>query len=168
MPRSTPTLGRDRRGAVYVEYLLAFVPVVAFFISTSQFIELCAADLVLKRAASAAARAAVVVLPDDFHFYEGAEVNQFVGERKSDVMLAAAIVLGTMCVPNVMSVPSHFTTFDVTLDGEMKESKPLTATVKASFYCGTGWASLVCGGATRQLTAKATYAYQGAGFKYEL
>jgi hypothetical protein len=50
-----------------------------------------------------------------------------------------------------------------------RASGELTATVRASFSCAGGWASLVCGpSGQRQLTAKSTYLYQGAAFSYEL
>lgn len=166
-------LAGNERGAVYIEYLLACIPVVAFFVATWQFIDLAAADLVLRRAASAAARAAVVVLPDDPHFYDDVAVDRFEGKRREDIELAAAMILGTMCIPNVLAVRSQFRGFEVRVGGpdgssaELEMWAPLTATVTATFECGLGWASIVCGGSERELTAKATYAYQGAKYRYE-
>jgi hypothetical protein len=165
-------LGKDSRGAVYVEYLIAFVPVVAFFVATWQFIELATADLVLRRAASAAARAAVVILPDDPQFYGGDAAKEekngrFSGKKADDISLAANLILGTMNVP---PFPSQFTPATVTFKGlaeKMERGAPLTAKVEADFNCGMGWASIVCGGSSRHLTAQATYAYQGAEYEYE-
>jgi Flp pilus assembly protein TadG len=152
-------LRRDSRGAIFVEHLIAYLPIMFFFMATWQLLEMCAAHLVLKRAASAAARAAIVVLPDDPSYYGDVPKDKFDGKRKEDVKLAAALVLGAN---------PHFGDFDVTLN-ETSESKPLTATVNAQFQCFAGWASLVCGpSGARMLTAKSTYAYQGASYNYEL
>jgi len=152
---------RDQRGAVFVEQLIAYMPVMFFFMATWQLIDLCAAHLILQRAASAAARAAVVVLPDDPAFYEGVKKDSFSGKRKEDIELAAAMVLATS---------PHFTSdFEVEVPSDLKGSAPLTATVKAKFFCFAGWVSLVCGPTgVRELTAKSVYAYQGAAYSYEL
>lgn len=156
---SAARLGRDSRGVIFVEHLIAYLPVIFFFMATWQLLEMCAAHLILKRAASAGARAAIVVLPDDPSYYGGVPKDKFDGKRKEDIKLAAAIVLGAN---------PHFGDFEVTLN-ETTDSKPLTATVNANFYCFAGWASLVCGASGhRMLTAKSTYAYQGASYKYEL
>ena len=47
-------------GAVFVETLIAYLPVMFFFMATWQLSELCAAHLIVLRAASVAARAAAV------------------------------------------------------------------------------------------------------------
>lgn len=65
------SLLRHDGGAVFVEHLIAYLPVLFFFLATWQLIELCAARLIVQRAASAAARAAIVILPDDPAFYQG-------------------------------------------------------------------------------------------------
>jgi hypothetical protein len=149
----------DTGGAVYVEFLMAFLPVMIFFVGTWQFTELCAADLVLKRAASAAVRAASVVLADDPSFYGGEAVNEFGGERRADVNAAAAMIL---------SSSPRFSVFKVDIEGERRPSAPITAVVSARFNCGLGWVSLVCGGgSTRLLSARATYPYQGARYRFE-
>lgn len=157
----TERLRRDARGVIFVEHLIAYLPVMFFFLATWQVVDLCAAHLVLKRAASAAARAAVVVLPDDPAYYGGIPKDTFEGKRAEDVKLAAALVLGAN---------PHFGDFDVEVSPQTPSgSAPLTATVNASFYCFAGWVSLVCGaGGARKLTAKSTYAYQGASYNYEL
>lgn len=151
----------DARGAIFVEHLIAFLPVMFFFMATWQLIELCAAHLVLKRAASAAGRAAIVVLADDPAYYGGVAKDKFEGKRAEDVRLAAALVL---------AANPHFGAFEVELTPATPSGHaPLTTTVRASFHCFAGWASVVCGlGGSRQLTAKSTYAYQGASYKYEL
>lgn len=88
-------LGRETRGAVFVEQLIAFGPVLVFGLAVWQLIELCVGDLVVRRAAAAAARAAVVVLPDDPYFYEKQAKHVYGELRKTDIELAAALVLAT-------------------------------------------------------------------------
>jgi hypothetical protein len=138
---------REQRGAVFVEHLIAYMPVMFF--------------LILERAASAAARAAVVVLPDDPAFYDGVAKDSFSGKRKEDIELAAAMILATS---------PHFTSdFKVDVPSGLSGGQPLTATVKANFFCFAGWVSLVCGPTgVRELSAKSSYAYQGAPYSYDL
>lgn len=57
-------LRRDARGAVYVEYLAAAIPLFIMFLTTVQLSILAMAGLVVKHAAVTAARAAMVILPD--------------------------------------------------------------------------------------------------------
>ena len=154
---SLRSVASNTRGAVFVEQLIAFLPVIFFFLASWQLMELCAGDLIVKRAASAAVRAAVVVLPDDPRFYGGAPVNSFAGDRQKDIILAAATIL---------AVSPHFSNdFTVTLS-QASGNHPLTATVRAPFHCFAGWVSLVCGGASRTLQASARHVYQGASFDY--
>jgi len=158
--KRTINLGSDQRGAVFVEYLIAYLPVMFFFLATWQLLELCAAHLIVKRAASAAARAAIVVLPDDPAYYGGAAKDKFIGNKQDDIKLAAALILGAS--------PHFSSDFDVRVT-ETSGSAPLTATVTAQFHCFAGWVSLVCGpSGQRELVGKATYAYQGASYDYDI
>lgn len=161
MKRALVSLKRDQRGAVFVEHIIAYLPVMFFFLATWQLLDLCAAHLILKRAASAAARAAVVVLPDDPAYYDGVAKDNFSGKRKEDIEFAAQLIL---------SASPHFSS-DATVEvpSNLKSGEPLTATVKAKYHCFAGWVSLVCGPTgVRELTAKSIYAYQGATYSYEL
>jgi len=161
MKRARRSLLHDRRGAVFVEHIIAYLPVTVFFLATWQLLELCAAHLILKRAASAAARAAVVVLPDDPAFYDGVAKDSFSGKRKEDIELAAALVLATS--------PHFSNDFKVDVPSNLKGGEPLTAKVSAKFYCFAGWVSFVCGPTgVRELSAKSSYAYQGATYSYDL
>lgn len=63
----------DERGAAYVEFLIAFIPLFIMFLGMVQMSLMYAGDLVVQHAASRAARAAVVVLDDDPRYYDGAE-----------------------------------------------------------------------------------------------
>ncbi|MGB5547931.1 MAG: hypothetical protein WBM74_15255, partial [Polyangiales bacterium] len=61
----------DRRGVVFLELLIAFVPMWTFFLCVLQLAFVAQANLMVKHSADAAARAAVVVLPDDPNEYGG-------------------------------------------------------------------------------------------------
>ncbi len=69
------SLRRDVGGAAYVEFLIAFIPVFLMFLGMIQAALLYAANLVVTHAANTAARAAVVVLPDDPSKYDGEAQN---------------------------------------------------------------------------------------------
>lgn len=61
----------DQRGTVFLEFLVVFVPLWTFFLALVQLALISHANLVVKHAADAAARSAVVVLPDDPSEYGG-------------------------------------------------------------------------------------------------
>jgi len=152
---------RDTKGSVFVETLVAVLVPIAFFFVTWQLFDLFTAQLILKHAAVAAARAAIVVGPDDPRFYGGQGVNDFSkgGARFTDVARAAALVIG--------AAPNLQTAFSVEIQGAHEGNGPLTAVVNADYQCHGGWLSYVCsGGSVRRLTAQATMPYQGAKFSY--
>jgi hypothetical protein len=64
-------LTRDTRGAVYVEFLITFIPVFLVFVCMVQLAMIFVAGLTVQRAATAAARAAAVVLDDNPRYYNG-------------------------------------------------------------------------------------------------
>lgn len=72
-------LYRDTRGAVYVEFLLAFLPFFFMFLGMLQIALMYTANLVVHHSATTAARAAVVVLPDNPSRYGGEPVNSVDG-----------------------------------------------------------------------------------------
>ena len=62
----------DNRGVVYVEFLIAFMPLFLLFLGTCQLTLLTAAQVVVSHSAFAAARSAIVVLEDPANVYDGA------------------------------------------------------------------------------------------------
>jgi len=70
-PRPSDGAFADARGAVMLEFLLAFVPVFVLFLGLLQLVLLGVADLVVRHAAITGVRAAVVVLYDDPAYYRG-------------------------------------------------------------------------------------------------
>jgi len=89
----TKALCGDRSGAVYVEFIIAFLPLFFLFCGILQLGMVQLADLVTKHAAVTATRAAIVVLPDDPNFYSGAPLNQPVGSRLADITTATTETL---------------------------------------------------------------------------
>ncbi len=67
---------RPVQGAIYVEFLVAFPIMLMFFLCLTQLGLIYTADVAVEHAATRAARAAVVVLPDDPADYEGDPVNR--------------------------------------------------------------------------------------------
>ena len=83
------TLVDDRRGAVYVEFLIVFLPLLVLFMSLVQLAFVEVANLVTKHAAVAACRAAIVVLPDNPQFYPSGDQNHAEGDRLDAIKAAA-------------------------------------------------------------------------------
>lgn len=72
MPRpSRPRLLPDESGVVFLELLIAFLPIWTFFLCVLQLAFIAQANLMVKHSADSAARSAVVVLPDDPNEYGG-------------------------------------------------------------------------------------------------
>lgn len=64
------SLRTHSRGAVYVEFLIVFIPVLTLFLGSIQAALMYGANLVVRHSANTAARAAIVVLDDDASKYD--------------------------------------------------------------------------------------------------
>jgi hypothetical protein len=160
----------DERGVVYVETVAALVPVLLLFVGALQFGHASASFLIVERAASAAARAAIVVLPDDGRFYgdEGnAHVNEFSGLRKDDIVRAAENVLSAAFPVRRRADKEREVKPRVSVSGAFAGFAPLTATVEARYACFPGVFGFMCG-VDREIAmrARSTLPYQGADFDY--
>ena len=91
--RSSQTFG-DRRGVVFVEFLIAFLPVYTFFLCLIQLALLFVVRLVTEHAAIDAARAAAVVIGDDPKRYNGERINRLTvkGSARYEVVRNAALL----------------------------------------------------------------------------
>jgi len=71
-------LSKSERGTVYVEFLVVLMPFLTLFFGLTQLGLIYAAKLMVGHAAARAARAAIVILPDDHEDadYDGVPVNQ--------------------------------------------------------------------------------------------
>lgn len=162
-------LGRDARGAVYVEFLIVFLPLFVLFMSLVQFAFCEVAALVTKHAAVFACRAAVVVLPDDPSYYEGVPVNKASGKRKEAVEAAAKARLAA-----VSSFPDVEIKFPSSPGGEDDKTQfamddVVRVRVELNYGCRIPiGARFVCDMLTqkKKLVAEAALPLQGAGFEY--
>jgi Flp pilus assembly protein TadG len=87
-------LARDLRGVVYLEFLIAFIPIWTFALCIFQLALIVRANLMVKHSADAAARSAVVVLPDDPSEYGGEPEMSVARNRVSQDSLTG--VLGSI------------------------------------------------------------------------
>ncbi len=99
----------DTRGAAYVEFLLAFIPLFIMFLGMVKMALMYAGDLVVQHAATRAARAAAVVIDDDPARYEGAErmsVGSF-GVTSSEDVIGSIVRLfgGDLSIGGIGSSP---------------------------------------------------------------
>lgn len=77
-------LAKNEKGAVYVEFLLVFLPVFFIFLGLIQAAMLYTANIVVRHAATTAARAAMVVLDDDPAKYDDELRNDLTGETSGE------------------------------------------------------------------------------------
>lgn len=73
---------QKERGVVFVEFLLVFPPLFLLFLIILQSAILRVSDLGVRHAAAATARSAIVILPDNPAFYDGAPINQIPREAR--------------------------------------------------------------------------------------
>lgn len=72
MSARAPSLAKDTAGAIYVEFLLCFMPIFMMFLAMVQLSLMYVAHLVVQHSAYTATRAAIVVIDDDPQYYESA------------------------------------------------------------------------------------------------
>lgn len=160
----------ETRGAVYVEFLIAFLPLFSFFLCLVQLAMLQTANLIVKHAAVVATRAAVVILPDDPNRYGGATINRAEGTRREKIVQAATIPLSTLedfPFPDV-----RFPTEENGGDDRVAFGKDDLVRVQVSqFYrCRVPLArTIVCGPllGVKRLRGEASLPLQGASYGYE-
>jgi hypothetical protein len=162
-------LVRDTRGAVYVEFLIVFLPMFVLFMSLVQFAFVEVANLVTKHAAVTAVRAAIVVLPDDPAYYEKAPVNKPTGGRKEAIEAAARARL--LAVATLPMLEVKFPVAPGASDEKTQYAQDDVVRVRIEFdyKCGIPiGARFVCNLLTQHKTLKAEAAMplQGAGYEY--
>ncbi|MET0284999.1 MAG: hypothetical protein ABW352_11030 [Polyangiales bacterium] len=152
---------QDARGGLYVEALggLTFLFVSAF--AVAQLTDGIAHQLLVRRAASVAVRAAVVVLPDDGRHYGDPRqrtVDKPVEARARVIEDAARAVLRGS--PSVAATR-------VSLAGDAGPNGAITATVEADYACPVPVVQLLCGSRhTLTLRASATLPSQYAPYRH--
>lgn len=179
----------ETRGAIYVEFLIAFFPVFMMFLSIWQYGLLVMARLVVEHAAVAGARAAAVVIAD------APDPGQLTEAKKSDVRDAVFVALAPLILHRHLGNIAIFYPAEAVAarrkDGDKEQYEPnpssdpegpnegmgtldfVRVRVEADFLCRTAPVNtLVCGGLgarlgitpTRTLKAEAAFPYQGARY----
>ncbi len=179
-----PRLRDDTRGAVYVEFLIAFMPVFVFFLCLLQLALLFSAKLLVEHSATEGARAAAVVFGDEPGPYNeaNAQANVYSKERRKIVRGAILIALAPMILDDtVASVGVGYP--DVAGGKSPPNDTPITARtgdamirvhVDAFVICKIAIANvIVCdrlGNSAlriKNIPAESAYPYQGANYVYE-
>ncbi len=161
-PNAKNRVRASESGAVMVEFLIAYLPVLVAFLMFWQLGELLVAQLVVERASSAAGRAAIVVLPDDPAFYAGQAQAAYDGQRKREVRLAAGMMLAAS--PH-LSENFNVDVQNIPAQGD-DSVQELAVEVDAEFRCNRlRW---VCGAdGVTVLKASSQHTYHGANYEYE-
>lgn len=157
------------RGAVMVEFLVAFLPLFIFFECLVQLAGLYTAKLVVQHAASTAARAAVVVLNDNPKYYDDVEPGKATGKRREDIESAATIPL--MAVKSIVHVKVTLPSSKGGNDDrkEFGRNDLVHVKVEATYLCQVPFAKrVVCNlfTETRTLTGEAALPNNGADYEY--
>ncbi len=163
------SIARAEGGAIYVEFLIAFLPLFSFFLCIVQLAMLQTANLIVKHAAVVATRAAVVILPDDPAKYGGVGINRAEGARREKIVQAATIPLSTL--ENFPLPEVRFPTNEGGDDDRVAFGRDDLIRVQVtSFYrCRVPLArTLVCGAiiGIKRLRAEASLPNQGADYGY--
>ena len=189
----TTDLLTDRRGAVFVEFLIAFLPVYIFFLSLLQLTILFSARLVTEHAAVHAARAAAVIVGDDPARYGGEAAHQLApgSERSKAIRKAVILTLAPLILTGLaQEVEVVFPEPDASWGPPQVDTASYSAMegttvdkvrvrVEVDVVCRIGFANqIVCphtsagvGGVlsntrTKLVRAEAMYPYQGARYAY--
>lgn len=162
-------LRSDNRGAVYVEFLFAFMPLFVFFECLVQLAGVYSAKLVVQHSAYTGARAAAVVLHDDPAEYEDVEPGSCTGKRREAIELATAIPL--RAVRSIVNFEIKFPSSPGGDDDRVQFGRDdlVRVKVKAKYRCQVPIANrLVCNmfTATQYLTGEAAMPNQGADYDY--
>jgi hypothetical protein len=167
-PSRQRELRKDKRGAVYVEFLGAFFPIFFSFWCLLQSAGMYSAKLVTMNAAYLGARAAAVVIPDDPKRYSKADPYKVTGKRKEAITKAVQMGLaanGSLWWPLA----------DVTVRGSDGKEKTqfsrdelVIVRVSVPYACGLPLAdTVVCGFAgIRNVQAEAAMVVHGADYVY--
>ncbi len=163
----TRGLGGDAGGAVYLEFLIAFMPFFIFFLCLWQLSILFYAKLVVDHAAFSAARAAAVVVaecPLNVGDTDPHSVNKLTESRQKYVKAAAYIALtplvldGTIGIPDAvpfLEYPDFPGGVDMALGAKTPSYTPMSATslsnirvrINTMFICKIALADvIVCDG----------------------
>ncbi len=174
MPMRAPRTGLSActEGAVYVEFVIAIVPMLILFWGLMQLNGLLLADLVARHAAVNAVRAAVVCDSDEVP-QSGSELSASSGCSYQAAKMTLSAVKSFS--PSGSTDPD----FSISVDGaDTDGNAPVTVTLVAHYHCQVPLvAAFVCGLANGEaslgnelasasLVRRATLPNQGAGYSF--
>ena len=189
MPFTTPgpslaRLAEDTRGAAYVEFLIAFLPIFVLFTCIWQFAQIFTVRLLCAHSAVAGARAAAVVVaePED----NGVVIHQITDDKKQQITIAVYAALAPVIASDWVS--SVAVDFPATAGGAVGGSLDLTPSaanfslappamlhvrVSVRYRCRLPFADrLMCdhaddSGWTFPIAAEGSFPYQAARYAYD-
>jgi len=185
VPRlSAAHLARDTRGAAYVEFLIAFLPILVLFMCIWQLGRIFTVRVLCTHAAIAGARAAAVVVaePED----NGLVIHQVTDDKKQQITIAVYAALAPVLANDWLS--SIEVDFPPTRGGAGGGSVDLTPNVKnfslappamlhvrvsARYRCRLPFADLLMcdhaqdSGWTFPIMAEGSFPYQAARYAYD-
>ncbi|MBX3193152.1 MAG: pilus assembly protein [Labilithrix sp.] len=182
--RSSASLRRDTRGAVYVEFLVAFLPVFVFFLCLLQLALLFSARLVVDHAAIEGARAAAVVIGDEPAPYREPTIGTHTlsKERQKAIRSAVLIALAPLILDDTVvsvgvkvpdSTGGKALPADAPIQPRLGEGM-VRVRVEAVVVCKIGLANVIAcepfGSSAlrvRTISTESAFPYQGARYAYE-
>lgn len=183
--------GRGTSGAVYVEFLIAFLPVLTMFLGLMQLAFLFAVRIAVEHAAVNAARTAAVVIGDDEKRYKSEARDQVArgGERYAAIRRSAILSLAPFILDDTLSLveisfpPNGIPGGDPKDNGAYKAlnmNEPIDKVrvrvearaackimIANRIACGQWWENIATlGRPSKLLYAEAMFPYQGARYDY--
>ncbi len=146
-------LGKDQKGAVLAEFVIAMVPLLMTFFSFVQLSKVATARLVVKHGTIIGARAASVISNQNNNTPDAK------GDGKADITNAVRAGMGYWVAKGAISVD------DVDIQDASSRDDPygwVTVTVKATYRCTVPMGFIACAGSTKQLQESYRMPHQGA------
>ena len=153
---SNMRLYRHAAGVVYVEFLVAFMPLLVLFLCVAQFADLYATRFVVQHAAVRTARAGAVVYPDNPEHYNAVSKDEEVQAAGYAVLAAKRTIISA--------------DIDVS-HGGVNDRTPVEVTIRARARCVFPFANrLMCAplaaDPSRALEGRARLPAHAAGYDY--
>lgn len=159
------SIWRNKKGAVMVEFAIAFMPICTIFLVLMEVSRWSMAKMAMEHAAGVSARACSVVQTP-----QNQGVDKVDGDPATDIQTAGETALNVWTGKNKIGSKNEtlLTNVKVTCDPPANENGTDEATVTADYNCKVPLANrLICGWSTRTtITTKARMGHQGA--KYTL
>ena len=149
-----------QRGAVLVEFALAFLPLLMLFFATAQLAKLATARLAVKHSAIIGARAAAVMWNEHDNVPEQPQ-----GADQNDIEKAVKSALGPW-----WELDGPITSVKVSVKDASTRDDPydwVEVNVKAEYACRLPFGFLVCGGLTKRLEETYRMPHQGAQYRLD-